>query len=129
MSEYPQQANIDYYADGVQIGKGPGGMIWAAMAGQVVIAGGVLTLYNDIRKNKVIDSAPLVSVDMKLSKVANSAVWVTMNGKKYSVAITPVARGGGLIGAAVMAATAVQSAQSNQGFIAAFEQLSGKRPA
>ena len=108
----------DYYASPVQIGKGPFGMIWAALAGQVVISGGILTLYNNIDKNKVVDSAPLSDVTMHMSKIANSAVWVEMHGRKYSVAINST--GSGLTQTFVVA-------EGNAGFIAAFEALSGKK--
>jgi len=88
-NKYQLDAGMDYFLNGAQIGKGPGGMIWAALAGQILIARGVLTLYSDKSKDKVIDSAPLERVEMTLSKVANSATWVTMNGKKYSVSVNP----------------------------------------
>jgi len=115
-----------FYADGVQIGQGSGGMRWAAVNGTILIANGVLTLGKKTdNKSVTIASASLSDVDVHLSKFLRSGVWVTMRGRKYSVSITPYAYRFG--GAIFQIIGIVKAAKNNKNFVEAFERLSGKQ--
>ena len=116
--------NADYIGDEAQIGGGFGGMKPLAQHGTVTISQGVLTLFDS--NGAAIASAPLEAVEVKQIKITRGlSVSVVMDGTKYSLSVgwgrrLNVNEAGGR-------AQQADAKEGTQGFVEAFEQLSGKR--
>ena len=122
MTEIPIPVGAQYIGQGPQISRGLKRFTWG---GQVVIANGAVTLYDD--KQQVIDSAPLAAVELKESKAfMGTGFYLLMNGQKYSISWSKGSGGSGILGAVSFGLNLAQAHSPAQEFKQAYGAMGGR---